>query len=153
MFKVNVVTVGKIKEAYFEQAVNEYKKRLARFCELSVYECKEQSLENVAPPVALARESEEIIKRLKGYVVALAIEGKRLSSEQFSETIAKIKDLKGELTFVVGSSCGLSEEVKNRADLLISFSPMTFPHTLFRVMLFEQLYRAFMIDGGGKYHK
>lgn len=153
MFKVNIITVGKVKESYYEAAVNEYKKRLSRFCDLTLTECKEQSLEGVSPDVALERESEEILKKLKGYVVVLAIEGQFLSSENFAENLQKIKDAKGEVSFVIGSSCGLSDKIKNRADLKISFSKMTFPHTLFRVMLFEQLYRAFMISSNAKYHK
>lgn len=153
MFKVNVVAVGKVKESYFKQAMDEYAKRLTRFCEFSLYECKEQSLENLPESLALELESEEIIKRLKGYVIVMAIEGKKLTSKTLSDKLLKIKDSAGEVTFVIGSSCGLSEKVKARANELISFSDMTFPHTLFRVMLYEQIYRAFMIGGGGKYHK
>ncbi|MBQ7408678.1 MAG: 23S rRNA (pseudouridine(1915)-N(3))-methyltransferase RlmH [Clostridia bacterium] len=153
MFKVNVVTVGKVKEKYFVQAIEEYAKRLTRFCEFNLYECKEQSLEDVQPSVALLRESEEILKRLKGYVVVMAIEGKKLSSEQLAKKLTQIKDSVGEVTFVIGSSCGISDKVKQRADELISFSDMTFPHTLFKVMLCEQIYRACMINGGGQYHK
>lgn len=153
MFKVNLVVVGKVKEKYFSDAINEYKKRMQRFCDFSVYECKEYGSENSAPSVALKKESEEILKRLSGYVFVLAIEGKSLSSASFSEKLLKIKDGFGEATFVIGSSHGVDESVKKRADELLSFSPMTFPHTLFRVMLCEQIYRAFMIAGGGKYHK
>ncbi len=153
MFKVNVVTVGKVKESYYRSALDEYAKRLTRFCEFSVYECKEQSLEDTPEGVALERESEEILKRLKGYVIVMAIEGKKINSQKLSEKMQKIKDSTGEVTFVIGSSCGLSQKVKEKANELLSFSDMTFPHTLFRVMLFEQIYRSFMILGGGKYHK
>lgn len=153
MFKVNVVAVGKIKENHYRQALDEYAKRLSRFCEFSVFECKEQSLEDIAESVALERESEEILKRLKGHVVVMAIEGNKTNSTKFAEKLLKVKDGVGEITFVIGSSCGLSSKVKSRADELISFSDMTFPHALFRVMLYEQIYRGFMILGGGKYHK
>ncbi|MDY4186601.1 MAG: 23S rRNA (pseudouridine(1915)-N(3))-methyltransferase RlmH [Candidatus Borkfalkiaceae bacterium] len=153
MFKVNLVAVGKIKEKFYTDAFNEYKKRLARFCEFTVYECKEESLEGVAPAVALKKECDEILPLLRGKVIALCVEGRQFSSEDFAEKLKETKDTAGEITFVIGSSCGLDERVKNRADLKLSFSKMTFPHMLFRVMLAEQIYRCFMINGGGKYHK
>ncbi len=153
MYKVNLVAVGKVKEKYFSEAINEYKKRLARFCEFNIIECKEQSLEDIPESVALQRESEEIAKKLRGYVVVMAIEGEKTNSVNLSKLLTKVKDETGEITFVVGSSCGISEEIKRKADKLLSFSDMTFPHTLFRVMLCEQIYRGFMISGGGKYHK
>ena len=103
--------------------------------------------------IALQKESEEILKKLRGYVVVMAIEGEKINSEKLATLLTKVKDSVGEITFVVGSSCGISDEVKSKADRLISFSDMTFPHTLFRLMLCEQIYRGFMISGGGKYHK
>ena len=153
MYKVNVVAVGKVKEKYFADAINEYSKRLTRFCEFNITECKEQSLEDIPEGVALERESEEIIKKLRGYVVVMAIEGEKCDSVKLAKTLARVKDSVGEITFVIGSSCGISDKVKSKADKLLSFSDMTFPHTLFRVMLCEQIYRGFMIGGGGKYHK
>ena len=153
MFKVNVVAVGKVKEKYFQEGINEYAKRLTRFCEFNIIECKEQSLEDAPESVALARESEEIVKKLRGFVVVMAIEGEKCSSEKLSKLVMTAKDSVGEITFVIGSSCGISQEIKKRADKLLSFSDMTFPHTLFRLMLCEQIYRGFMIAGGGKYHK
>lgn len=153
MFKVNIVAVGKIKEKWFSAAFSEYEKRISRFCEIRVFEAKEESLEGVTPSVALKKESAAILPLLKGTVVALCVEGRELSSEEFAAKLCEIKDRTGEVTFVVGSSCGLSDEVKARADFKLSFSRCTFPHTLFRVMLAEQIYRAFMINGGGKYHK
>lgn len=153
MYKVNVVAVGKVKEKYFTDAINEYSKRLTRFCEFNILECKEQSLDDIPEALALERESEEIIKKLRGYVVVMAIEGEKCDSVKLSKTLARVKDSVGEITFVIGSSCGISDKVKARADKLLSFSDMTFPHTLFRVMLCEQIYRGFMIGGGGKYHK
>lgn len=102
---------------------------------------------------ALQKEGDEILKHLNGKVIALCIEGKGCSSEKLAEKIDLAKNEFGEVTFVIGSSCGLDSRVKKRADELLSFSEMTFPHMLFRVMLLEQIYRAFMINGGGKYHK
>jgi 23S rRNA (pseudouridine1915-N3)-methyltransferase len=153
MFKVNVVAVGKVKEKYFIEAINEYAKRLTRFCEFNIIECKEYSLEDISPQVALKSEADEIIKKLRGYVVVMDINGKKVDSVGLSNILTQVKDAHGEITFVIGSSCGLSDAVKSKADRLISFSDMTFPHTLFRVMLCEQIYRGFMIAGGGKYHK
>ena len=153
MYRINLVVVGKVKEKYFADAVKEYEKRLSRFCEFKIYECKECGDEDATPEIALKKESEEILKKLGGYVFVMAIEGKQCDSAAFSEKLLKIKDTVGEATFVIGSSYGISDSVKAKADELISFSKMTFPHTLFRVMLTEQIYRAFMIGGGGKYHK
>ena len=156
MFKINIVAVGRIKEDYYKKAFEEYVKRLGRFALIKVYETEETtfSKEKGMEKTALLREEEKILPLIKGHTFALAIEGRGLSSEEFSDKIKKLKE-KGvsELTFIVGGSYGLSETVKKRADELISFSEMTFPHTLFRVMLAEQIYRALMIDSGSSYHK
>ena len=153
MFKVNIVAVGKIKEKWYGEAFNEYVKRLSRFCEVKTFEAKEESLENIAAEVALKKESEAVLPLLKGKIVALCVEGEKISSENFAKKLNGIKDETGEVTFVIGSSCGLDEAVKKKADLKLSFSEMTFPHTLFRVMLAEQIYRAFTIIAGAEYHK
>ena len=157
MIKVNIVAVGKVKEKYFQDGVNEYVKRLGRFCKVNVIEVKERNI--VENPNSseileiLKREGEDIKKELKGYIVAMAIEGKKFSSVGFSNFINKIKDGFGEITFVIGGSYGIDESVKALAHEKISFSDMTFPHTLYRVMLVEQIYRAFTILEDGKYHK
>ena len=96
---------------------------------------------------------EEILRSCRGYTVALAIEGKSFTSEQFAEKIKTLADAGREMTFVIGSSCGLAQNVKAAADALLSFSPMTFPHQMMRVIFLEQLYRAFMIGAGAEYHK
>ena len=101
----------------------------------------------------LAEEAEHIVKELRGYVVVLAVEGKKLSSEALAERMRVLGGDGKEITFVICSSCGLDACVKARADLLLSFSDMTFPHQLMRVILFEQIYRAFMINAGSEYHK
>lgn len=157
MMKINVVCVGKIKEKYYEDAVNEYLKRLTRYAKVTVKELKEVNF-NAEPSDKdildiLTREGEEIKKNLSGTVAVLAIEGKRYSSTQFAKLIGDIKDTSGELTLVIGGSYGISESVKGLANHKISFSDMTFPHTLTRVILTEQLYRAFNILNEGKYHK
>ena len=155
MIKINLVCVGKIKEKYFAEGVTEYTKRLSRFCDFTVTEVAEENLKNPASgdiSGIVRREGENILSKLCGKVFVLAIEGEKLSSEKFADIIKKEKDLGGVITFVIGGSYGVSEEVKKRAKL-ISFSDMTFPHTLFRLMFTEQLYRAFCIIGGTAYHK
>ena len=157
MIKINLVAVGKVKEKYFLGGIEEYAKRLSRFCEFKIIELAEENYNKVDDALIESikkKESEKILQNLKGYVFALAIEGKKYSSQSFSEEIKKLIDLgKGEITFVIGGSYGLDDSVKAKADKLISFSDMTFPHTLFRLMFTEQLYRAFSIINGSSYHK
>ncbi len=145
MVKIRFVVVGKIKESFYRDAVAEYQKRLSRFCKTEIIELAERA--------TLKEESEEILRSLRGYVFALAIEGKERSSEQLAAQIKTLCDSGKEITFIIGSSYGLHESVKKSADNLLSFSPMTFPHQLMRVVLFEQIYRAFMINAGAEYHK
>lgn len=145
MQKINVVCVGKIKEEFYRSAVNEYLKRLSRFARVEVKqlpECK-----------TLDEEAAYILKTVRGKIVALCVEGEKYSSEKLADLIKGFTDRGEEATFIIGSSYGLAAEVKKRADIKLSFSDMTFPHQLMRVILCEQLYRAFMINGGGEYHK
>lgn len=145
MQKINVVCVGKIKEEFYRSAVNEYLKRLSRFAKIEIKEIAEgRTVEEEAPA---------ILHSLKGFIFALCVEGEKLSSEDFASEIKRLSDKGEEITFVIGSSCGLSEAVKKKADMRLSFSDMTFPHQLMRVILCEQTYRAFMIISGGTYHK
>ena len=145
MQKIYFVTVGKIKESFYREAVAEYQKRLSRFAKLEIKEINEG--------VDIEAEADDILRACKGYVIALAIEGKKLSSEQLAEKIQTLVDTGKEITFIIGSSCGLSNKVKQKADYLLSFSDMTFPHQLMRVILAEQVYRAFMLNAGSTYHK
>ena len=145
MIKVNFVCVGNLKEKFFVDAANEYLKRLSRYCRAEVKEIAERRTPE--------EEADDILGALRGTVIVLAVEGKKLSSEGFAARLKRIADAGGEITFVIGSSEGLSERVKARADGLLSFSDMTFPHRLMRVMLLEQTYRAFSINAGAKYHK
>jgi 23S rRNA (pseudouridine1915-N3)-methyltransferase len=157
MIKVNVIAVGKVKEKYFREAVEEYSKRLSRFCELNVIEVKEENF--TTKPSALdakkiiEREGEDIAKKVKGRVVAMCIEGEKISSVKLGKMLSECVSKGEEISFVIGGSYGISESVKKLADDKISFSDMTFPHTLFRVMLLEQVYRGFMIEAGADYHK
>ena len=145
MQKIYFTVVGKIKESFYREAVAEYVKRLSRFAKVEIKELPEG-----ANPEA---EADEILRKCKGYVIALAVEGEKLSSEKLADKIKKITDAGKEITFVIGSSCGLAERVKQAADYRLSFSDMTFPHQLMRVILAEQVYRAFMINAGSTYHK
>lgn len=145
MIKVNIVCVGKIKEQFYRDAVAEYVKRLSRFCRAEICELAEGR--------NLEEEGEAILRRVRGYVIALCVEGQKLSSTGLAARIKQLCDGGEEITFIIGSSCGLAEKVKAAARLKLSFSDMTFPHQLMRVILCEQIYRAFMINGGGEYHK
>ncbi len=159
MQSVNVICVGKLKEKFYADACAEYQKRLGRFCRLSVVELPEQRLpENPAAAeiaAALEREADAIEEKLpRGVVIALCVEGRALSSEQLSDALARCAAQgASQLTFLIGGSFGLAERVKARSDLRLSMSPMTFPHHLARVMLLEQIYRAYQIQSGTKYHK
>ena len=145
MIKVNFVVVGKLKESFYREAVAEYVKRLSRFCKTEIRELPERA--------TLADEAAGILRALRGYTIALAVEGKGCSSEAFAKKLRFLCDQGKEITFVIGSSCGLDGSVKRAADELLSFSEMTFPHQLMRVILAEQVYRAFMINAGAEYHK
>ncbi len=157
MIKINVVAVGKVKENYFLDGIKEYAKRLTKYCDFTMTEIQEENYLKVDDgliKVIKEKEGERILSHLKGYVIAMAIEGKKTTSENFAKTIRRLADTCGGIiTFVIGGSYGLSDAVKGRANELMSFSDMTFPHTLFRLMLTEQLYRAFSINAGSAYHK
>ena len=157
---VTVLCVGRLKERFYAEACAEYQKRLTRFCRLTLIELPEERLGDDPSPAqieaALKKEAAAIRERLpkSGAVIALCVEGKALSSEELSETLSRLANGGvSQLTFLVGGSFGLSEEVKGRAELRLSMSPMTFPHHLARVMLLEQLYRACQIRAGTRYHK
>jgi len=147
---VNIITLGKLKEDYLRQASAEYEKRLSAFCKLNITE-----LEPVNSPVgALEKEAKQIEARTpKSFTIALCSEGKRLTSGQFAEKLTEISLSGKAVSFIIGSSEGLADSVKSGADLKLSLSDMTFPHRLARIMLLEQLYRAFSIQNNRKYHK
>ncbi len=145
MIKVNLVCVGKLKEEYLKSAVAEYAKRLSRFCRLEIKELAEGK--------NLAEEAQPILKAAKGYKIALCVEGEKCSSEALAAQIKKLCDKGEEISFIIGSSQGLDGAVKSQSDKKLSFSDMTFPHRLMRVILLEQIYRSFMINSGSEYHK
>lgn len=157
MIKIKIVAIGKVKEDYFLKGIEEYSKRLQKFCEFEIVEVKEVNYKN--PTTAeieqiIKKESELISSHLTGAVVAMAIEGKLLSTSDLKDYIDK-KSVSGqsEITFVIGGSYGLDENIKNRATDKISLSKMTFPHTMARLILTEQIYRAFTIMNNLTYHK
>lgn len=154
---LRLITVGKLKEQWLRDGYDEYAKRLRRYCQLELVELAEARLsENPSSAeiaAALDAEGKEIFKRCEGKVIAMCIEGKQLSSEQLSQKIDAFSQESGTLCFVIGSSFGLHDSVKQRADLRLSMSPMTFTHQIARVLLMEQIYRAYQISTGGKYHK
>ncbi|MBR0416272.1 MAG: 23S rRNA (pseudouridine(1915)-N(3))-methyltransferase RlmH [Firmicutes bacterium] len=147
---IHIVCIGKLKEKYWQDAAAEYIKRLSRFCKLSVTELSESKSDSKE------EESEEILGHIpKGsYVIALDIGGKRLSSEGFAEKISELA-LSGssDICFIIGGSNGFDDRVRKTADMRLSFSDFTFPHQLMRVILLEQIYRAFKIINNEKYHK
>lgn len=158
--KITVVCVGKIKEKFFGDAIREYEKRLSRYCKLSIVELQDEKTPDGASAALeeqiKRREGERILKVLPegAYTVALAIQGKQCSSEELAETIEKLGvNGTSHIVFIIGGSLGLSEEVLLKADYLLSFSKMTFPHQLMRVVLLEQVYRSYRIISGEPYHK
>ena len=158
--RINIVCVGKIKEKYLKLGIDEFKKRLSKYCKLEIIELDdEKAPENLSDKEMLMikeKEGKKILSKIKdnSYLIALAIDGKNLSSEELAETINKL-GVRGvsNITFVIGGSLGLSDEVLSRADYKLSFSKMTFPHQLMRLILLEQVYRAFRIMKNEPYHK
>ncbi len=160
MLSITVIAVGKIKEKFYTDALTEYAKRLSSYCKFEVLEVKDEktpdALSDAEKEAVLDREGKRIIEKIpKGSkVIALCVEGKEKSSEELAEMIEKIAvSGTSKLVFVIGGSLGLSAKVKNMADLKLSFSKLTFPHMLMRVILSEQIYRAFTILEGKTYHK
>ena len=160
MLNINVICIGKLKESFLRDASAEYQKRLSAFCRLEITELSPFKLpENPSQAqieAALMQEGGLITAKIpaNAKVYALCIEGKQFFSEELSaKIVTETNHGVSNIVFVIGGSHGLSEDVKKRADLLLSMSKMTFPHQLARIMLLEQLYRAFMISSGGKYHK
>ncbi|MCI7086556.1 MAG: 23S rRNA (pseudouridine(1915)-N(3))-methyltransferase RlmH [Lachnobacterium sp.] len=158
--KITIVCVGKIKEKFYRDALAEYTKRLSRYCSLSITEVADEKTKEQASDVECAiikdREGERILKSIRedGYVITLAIEGKNLDSVELSKKIENLALTgKSNLYFVIGGSLGLSDEVMKRADYKLSFSRMTFPHQLMRVILLEQIYRSYRIINHEPYHK
>ena len=157
---ITIYAVGKIKEKFYRQAMEEYEKRLGRYCKLKIVEVADEKTPDHASETEnrqiKEKEGERLLKQMKdgSFIIALAIQGKKLDSVAFSQKIGTLC-LHGvsDIGFVIGGSLGLSDAVLSRADMLLSFSDMTFPHQLMRVILLEQVYRAYRISSGEPYHK
>lgn len=150
---IKLITVGTIKENYLKEAIEEYQKRLKKYTNLEIIEVKDEGL--VEESKAIILEAEKIKKHLnsKDYIITMEIEGKQLSSTEFAEKINQIQIENSNIVFIIGGSYGLSDELKQMSRLHLSFSKMTFPHQLFRVLLLEQIYRSFKIMNNESYHK
>ena len=159
MLNVKLITVGTLKESYLREAAAEYEKRLGAFCRFATVQLKEERLPDDPSEgeirQALDREAIKILSEIpaRAYCVALCVEGIQLSSEELADKLGAMEQKSGEICLVIGSSFGLSAEVKKRADLRLSVSKLTFPHQLMRVVLLETLYRSFNIRKGTRYHK
>ncbi len=155
---IDIIAVGKIKEKYFTQAVEEYQKRLSRFVKFTVTEVSDEKIPDNASEKEkaqiLEKEGEKILSKIKdGFVVALCIEGKQLDSEEIAAFLEKTSMNASRITFIIGGSLGLCDAVKQRAGLKLSFGKVTLPHQLMRVVLSEQIYRGFKILNNESYHK
>lgn len=150
---IKIICVGKIKEKFLSDAIEEYKKRIAKFTKLEVIELQDYDYGN--EKINKEKECELIVKNInkKDYIITMEIEGNMLNSIEFSNKIENILIANSNITFIIGGSYGLADEIKEMSNYKLSFSKMTFPHQLFRVILLEQIYRAFKIKNNESYHK
>ena len=150
---IKIVCIGKIKEKFFTDAIEEYKKRISKYTKLEIIELSD--FDNPNKEIVLEKEKELILKNInsKDYIITLEIEGNMLNSIEFKDKIDKTLLQYSNITFVIGGSYGLSSEIKNLSNYKLSFSKMTFPHQLFRVILLEQIYRSYKILNNESYHK
>lgn len=149
---IKVITIGKIKEKYLVDAIKEYEKRLSKYTKIKIIELPDEAFDIKK---TLLKEKENIMKNIsdKDYVITLEIEGKNISSIEFSNKLDDILTHNSDICFIIGGSYGLHNEIKERSNFSLSFSKMTFPHQLFRVMLLEQIYRSYKIMNNETYHK
>ncbi len=158
--KIEVIAVGKVKESFYREAIAEFEKRLSKYCTLRIIEVVDEKIPDGASPATeeqiKAKEGERILKNIQdeAYVITLEIQGKKLDSVAFAKQLAQLGvQGRSHIQFVIGGSLGLDGRVSQRADFKLSFSDMTFPHQLMRVILLEQIYRAYRIMNGEPYHK
>ena len=149
---IKIICVGKIKEKYFTDAIKEYQKRLSKYTKLEIVEVNDYDGDI---STILKKESEQILKNIndKSYIITLEIEGQNIDSVELSKKIDNVLISNPDITFIIGGSYGLSDDIKNKSNYKLSFSKMTFPHQLFRVILLEQIYRSFKIINNESYHK
>ena len=150
---IKIICVGKIKEKFFKEAIEEYKKRLSKYTKINIIEVEDINLNN--EELIKQKESELILKHIdkKDYIITLEIEGKQLTSIELSKKIEELETTNPNITFIIGGSYGISKEIKELSNFKLSFSKLTFPHQLFRVILLEQIYRAYKIKNNESYHK
>lgn len=150
---IKIICVGKIKEKYLKDAIDEYKKRLSKYTKLEIIEVNDVDNPNIE--ITLLKEKEEIEKfiAIKDYVITLEVDGNMLSSIEFAEKMNSIFNTNSTITFIIGGSYGLHKSIKKRSNYKLSFSKLTFPHQLFRVILLEQIYRCYKINNNEAYHK
>lgn len=157
---ITIISVGKLKEKYLKLGIEEFSKRLSKYCKLDMIELDDEKCpENLSEKdmeIVKNKEGQKILSKVKSnsYVIALAIDGKNLSSEELADTMSKLA-VRGNshITFIIGGSLGLADEVLKRADYKLSFSKMTFPHQMMKLILLEQVYRSFRINNNEPYHK
>lgn len=159
MLNIQIICIGKLKETYLKSAINEYTKRLSRYCKLSILELPDEKIpdkinDNLSHEIK-TKECDAILRHIKkdSYVIALDLKGKQFTSEEFSSEIESISMTSSTITFIIGGSLGLTSELLNSCHQKICFSKMTFPHQLIRVFLLEQIFRAFKISHGETYHR
>lgn len=159
MLTINILCVGKIKEKFFKESINEYSKRLSKYCKLNILELPDEKIPDksnfsIENDIKM-KECNNIINHIKkdSYIICLDLKGKEFSSEQFSKNIENISMQSSQITFIIGGSLGLTEKILSLSNQNICFSKMTFPHQLIRIFLLEQIYRAFKISNGETYHK
>lgn len=159
MIGVKFITLGTLKESYLREAAAEYEKRLGAFCKIQIVQLKEEKLPDDPSAgeieKALEKEAQKIIAEIppRAYRIAMCVEGKQMSSEELADKLSEISERYGDVCFIIGSSHGLANSVKNSCDMKLSVSKLTFPHQLMRVLLLEAVYRGFNIMKGTKYHK
>lgn len=150
---IKIICVGKIKEKYLLDAITEYQKRISKYTDIKIIELKDYNLEDIHKSIELERERIERYLDSKDYLITLEIEGKEISSIEFSKVMDKAYTSHSNISFIIGGSNGLSENIKKKANYHLSFSKLTFPHQLFRVLLLEQIFRAYKINNNERYHK
>lgn len=159
MLTINILCVGKIKEIYLKESINEYSKRLSKYCNLNIIEVADEKVPDKLSEVVVKnikeKEASKMLAHLKKdtYCISLDLKGKELTSEEFSKKIEEISNISSSITFIIGGTLGIGEEILNNSKEKICFSKMTFPHQLIRVFLLEQIFRAFKISNNETYHR
>lgn len=150
---IKIICLGKVKEKYLQDGIDEYIKRISKYTQVKIIELEDEGIKD--DKVALKKEKEKILKYLntKDCIIALDISGKEMTSLEFADKIDKTLIINSDITFIIGGSYGLDEEIKSLSNYRLSFSKMTFPHQLFRLILLEQIYRAYKINHNEEYHK